>query len=74
MVKVDQFNIKAINDLLDSGEVVEVALEKGPKVVEAIKLGKMKLFNANVKVIKEGENLGTCGCGKTANVIINLSR
>ena len=69
VVKVYDGNMEAFMNALNEGKTVEVALEKGPKMTKTLETGFSEYMNAHFEVIKEGENLGTCGCGKPADTI-----
>lgn len=74
IIRITDGDMSKIGELLDNNSVVEVALENGEHVAKSLEAGFSEHFNAKIELIEEGENLGTCGCGKPADIIVRLSR
>ncbi|WP_031542358.1 hypothetical protein [Mesoplasma photuris] len=74
ITRITDGNMELAFKLLDKGEIVELAAFAGPEVEKTIKNKFSGYLNANAEVIERGENLGVCGCGEPANVILKIWR
>ncbi|QHX36329.1 hypothetical protein [Spiroplasma sp. BIUS-1] len=66
MTKVE---IQEIQNMLEEGKTLLIALENGEHVANSLKEGYSNFLGANIELKEEKENCGVCGCGKPANIL-----
>ncbi|AUB31144.1 hypothetical protein [Spiroplasma floricola] len=69
---MSKFELKDIKEILDKGQTILMALEKGEHVSNSLAKGFSDYLNAYIELKEEKENCGICGCGKPANILVYI--